>query len=166
MRDVAALLRRELENLEAELAADPRAQKAQKIRELLALYANSGSIATADLVDTGLKIAPSVATAKGGKSRINWLRSLVLGRKHPQGSATIARSRLIAISQSNHWTNATPAWLQLQRDATGRPLTYDGEWSRSATSLSVIPPSSKPASSSTSVQQEASRHSRFALNRR
>ena len=165
MRDIAALLRRELENLEAELAADPRAKKAQKIRELLGLYANSGSIATADLVDTGLKIDSSGATAKGGKPRIKWLRSLVLRRKHPKGSAIIARSRLIAISQSNHWTNASPTWLQLQRDATGRPLVYDGEWSRSATSQPVIPSSSQPESSSTGVQQEESRSTRFALNR-
>ena len=153
MREVAALLRRELENLEAEIAADPRVQKARKIRELLALYSNSGSIATPDLIDTGLKIGSSAAIANDRKPRNKWLRLLMLRRNRPQGSGAIARSRLIAISQSNHWTNASPAWLQLQMDASGRPLVCDGEWSPTATSQAVIRRSTGPVSSSTAQQK-------------
>jgi hypothetical protein len=152
MRDIAALLRRELENLEIELAADPRVRKAQKIRELLAIYSNSPAISAADPPGAGPELHRVVPIREGGKPRLKWLRE-ALRLKRPEGSAAIARSRLIAISQSNNWTNASPAWFQLPRDATGRPLIYGSEASPSA-SQSLTDSSSTLQSSATSARHE------------
>lgn len=123
MRDVVAFLSRELEKLEAELAADPRFRKAQKIRELLALY----SAGTIEAGDTGNVTSLSLGRRTERKPRRTWLRLMVRRSKEPEGSAATARSRLIAISQPSHWSGAVPAWSQLTRDAMGRPLGLTGQ---------------------------------------
>jgi hypothetical protein len=137
MHNLAALLRSELESLEAELAADPRAQKAQKIRELLTIYSSPHPIQSPDHSATRLDRYLALETVKAKQPRFKRLRS-ILRLKRPEGTAAVARSRLIAISQSNHWTNASPAWLQLPKDAMGRPLSYDNILSPHMTSLSVV----------------------------
>jgi hypothetical protein len=124
MRDLGPILRKELERLEAELAADPRTKKAQKIRELLEIYSSPHPIPAADRSDTKLGRYLALEATKAKQPRFKRLRS-ILGLKQPEGTAAVARSRLIAISQSNHWTNASPAWLQLPKDAMGRSLSYD-----------------------------------------
>jgi len=125
MRDFAAILRRELELLEAQIAADPRLRKVQKLRELLAIYEEGDSAAA----DGGATASPGRLAAlpapPGERARPRGLRWIFRRLMRPAGSATVARSRLVAISQSNHWANASPAWLQLQKDASGRPLSYE-----------------------------------------
>jgi hypothetical protein len=138
MRDLAALLRRELERLEAELAADPRAQKAQKIRELLAIYSNPHQIPSPDHSGTPSVHHLALESVKAKQPRFKRLRSAILRLRRAKGTAAVARSRLIAISQSNHWTNASPVWHQLQRDAMGSPLSYDNVLSPHASLPSVI----------------------------
>lgn len=153
MRDLAALLRSELESLEAELAADPRAQKAQKIRELLAIYSTPHPIPLSDHSATQSKGDRPPRIAKAKRPRFDRLRS-ILGLKRPEGTAAVARARLIAISQSNHWTNASPAWLQLPRDAMGRPLSYDNVLAPRTTSPTVISNVERPGGPPNNVQDK------------
>jgi hypothetical protein len=136
MRDLVVALRGELKSLEAELAADPRLHKAQKIRELLALYgepSQAPELGQTVLLSHRYAAVPALA---GRRAKVNWLRSTILNFRRKSGSAAIARSRLIAMAQTNNWQNTSPAWLQLQMDATGRLLSYDN----------VLPPGSSAPS--------------------
>ena len=136
MRDLGPILRKELERLEAELAADPRTKKAQKIRELLEIYSSPHPIPAPDRSDNKLGRYLTLEATKAKQPRFRRLRS-ILRLKLPEGTAAVARSRLIAISQSNHWTNASSAWLQLPKDAMGRSLSYDHGLSASLVSALV-----------------------------
>jgi len=132
MRDIVAFLSRELGKLEAELAADPRFQKAQKIRELLALY----STGTTGAGDRHNITSLPLAGANERKPKRKWLR-LIVHRSKPEGSAATARSRLIAISQSNHWAATGPAWSQLTKDTMGRSLGVADRDSANLPSVSI-----------------------------
>ena len=125
MNDLAALLHAELERLEAEIAADPRAQKAQKIRELLAIYSSPRPVLPSNHSDAERERNLAIEIVQARPPRFKRLRSAIFRLKRSKGTASVARSRLIAISQSNHWTNALPVWQQLQQDAMGRPLSYN-----------------------------------------
>jgi hypothetical protein len=126
MRDFATSLRRELKLLEDQIAADPRLTKAQKIRELLAIYEEAGGAAASDR-SGGLPVRHVVTLPAKlvGRPKARGIRSVIVRFMRQGDSATIARSRLVAMAQSNYWPNASPAWLQLQKDAIGRPLSYD-----------------------------------------
>jgi hypothetical protein len=138
MRDFAASLRRELKLLEDQIAADPRLRKAQKIRELLTIYEEADDAAGADR-SPGLprgRAALPAPLVERSKARGIWPAIRHFMRR--PGSATIARSRLVAMTQSNYWANASPAWLQLQTDANGRPLTYQNVFEPGRTGAAVI----------------------------
>jgi hypothetical protein len=125
MRDFATSLRRELKVLEDQIAADPRLRKAQKIRELLAIYEEAGDAAASDQ-SGGLPGRLVALPAKlVGRPKARGIRSVIVRFMRQGDSATIARSRLAAMARSNYWPNASPAWLQLQQDASGCPLSYD-----------------------------------------
>jgi hypothetical protein len=121
MRDLAVFLRRELESLEAQLATDPRLQKAQKIRELLAMYGDT-SHATAPTISSLHSLAAGALARKPSKA--DQIRFAIQSFMRPKGSAVLARTRLMSMAETNNWPKAAPAAIQLQKDATG-PLSSE-----------------------------------------
>ena len=121
MRDFAVVLRSELESLEAALAADPRTKKAQKIRELLAMYGDARYAPTC-LLDTASAthsaIVPAVRPSKG-----ELILYAIQSFMRPRGSATLARMRLAEMAKTNHWPNAVQAPIQLQKALDSDGLT-------------------------------------------
>jgi hypothetical protein len=139
MRDFAASLRRELKLLEDQIAADPRLRKAQKIRELLSIYEEAGDAAASDRSGglPGRRAAVPALLVERPQAR--GIRSIIQHFVRRSDSATIARSRLAAMAKSNYWPNASPAWLQLQTDASGRPLSYENVFEPGQVVASAIP---------------------------
>jgi len=132
MRDLAAILRSELKSLEAALAADPRSQKAQKIRELLAMYGDSRhapvGLPTAEVLTHSVAV-PAVLNRL---SKADQIRFAIQNFMRPKGSAIVARSRLVEMAEARHWSDAAPGAIQLQKDSTQNPLSRE----------EVLPPSS------------------------
>lgn len=118
MRDLAAILRGELKRLEAELAQDPRWRKAEKIRELLAMYQDSRH-ASVHALAAAMPRRPGAVPALVKKNpqfkRI--LLALQIFRR-AKSTAVVARARLVEMARTNHWPNASSTWLQLQTDPT------------------------------------------------
>ena len=120
MRDFAVVLRSELESLEAALAADPRTKKAQRIRELLAMYGDARYSPTC-LLDTSSathsEIVPAVRASKG-----ELILYAIQSFMRPRGSATLARMRLAQMAATNHWPNALQAPVQLREASSSDGL--------------------------------------------
>jgi hypothetical protein len=119
MRDLSAILRGELEALEAELAVDPRSRMAAKIRELLAMYEDlphTSDSGPAGSTPHNLATAPAVIREGRKVNRIRWAIQIFL---RPRGSATIAHSRLVEMAKTNRRPNASSAWLQVQTAPMG-----------------------------------------------
>jgi hypothetical protein len=158
MRDFAGSLRRELKLLEDQIAADPRLRKAQKIRELLAIYEEADDAAASDR-SGGLPIRHAVLPALPvERTKTRGIRSAIQNFMRRADTATVARSRLVALAQSNHWPNASPAWLQLQTDASGRPLSYENVFApgQIVTAAIPVPRMAPPANGHLSGEQEGS----------
>jgi len=120
MRDLASILREELESLEAELAADPRFHKSQKIRELLEMY--EGARYTLAIGATAERRITAAALSKTRSVR-NRLLSALASLIRPGGTATLARARLREMAQTKHGSNDPTKWLQKQMDPTGNPMS-------------------------------------------
>lgn len=118
MRDLAAVLRSELKRLEAELAADPRLQKAQKIRELLMMY---GEPCHTPAVLTAAN-SSALQGIVGRRGKVDQIRFVIKTFMRSKGSATLARSRLVEMAQTNHWPSTAKVSIRLDNGSPGRPL--------------------------------------------
>jgi len=158
MRDFVASLRRELKVLEDQIAADPRLRKAQKIRELLTIYEEAGDAAGSDRSGGSPGGRAALPALLVGRPKVRGIRSAIQHFMRRQDSASIARSRLVAMVQSNHWPNASPAWLQLQTDANGCPLTYENVFEPGRIVAAAIPArqTASPANGHPSREPEGS----------
>jgi len=123
MRDLAAILRGELESLEAELAADPRFQKAQKIRELLVMYGHARNTPVSAATDIAGPRSVVVAAVANRPRKIAQIRSAIRNFMWPRGSAVVARSRLLGMTETNNWHNTEPASVQPPKDSLVQPLS-------------------------------------------
>ena len=106
-RNLRAILRGELARLEAELAADPRSQKAQKIRELLVMYGDPCHVPEASSASSAPKRPIAVAAIEGRPARVNLIRSAIQRFMRSKGTAAAARARLVAMA-TNDWPNSSP----------------------------------------------------------
>jgi len=113
MRDLAAILRGELKNLESELAKDPRVQKARKIRELLAMYEPSCTALEPNRASAIVDVLAGPA-GKNQYSMIGRMRLVVRKFWLSQDTAAVARSRLVEMARTNCWPDTRSTWLQLQ----------------------------------------------------
>lgn len=114
MGNLSAVLRAELEALEAELAEDPRVRKAAAIRELLTIYETAPAVR--DRASPGpatvSQIGPPIQAKKRtlGFHRIRSTIQIIIGRKR---TADEARARLVDMAR-NGWPNPSSAWLDRQ----------------------------------------------------
>jgi len=136
MSDLAAILRGELKNLEAELSKDPRVQKARKIRELLAMYEPSCTALEPNRASAIADVL-SGAAGKDQYSVIGRIRWVVRKFWRSQDTAAVARSRLVEMARTNCWPDTRSAWLQLQTSPADHaaslediPLPEPGAFSR------------------------------------
>jgi hypothetical protein len=147
MRNLAAILRSELKSLEAELAADPRSLKAQKIRELLAMYGDSCHAPTGLPTTKILAHSVAVPTVRNRPSKAEQIRFAIQNFMRPKGSAIVARSRLVEMAEASHWSDAAPVAIQLQKDSTRNPLSREDDLPPSSDGPTTTPtPVPKPRS--------------------
>lgn len=116
MRDLVIALQTELQAVEAELVADPRFQKAAKIRELLEIYGTLPASSPISLLPK-YDLIPLPRKEKGsGARRIGAAIGLFFARK---GTAARARVRLMEVARSDHLANPSSAWLHRQSSSSG-----------------------------------------------
>ena len=117
MPELVSVLRDELAKLDAELSADPRSLKAQKIRELLKLYGevpNKGGPHSPETLADRVVAVPAIAPPPGKFVQFcGSIRKLV----RPEGTAAIARSRLTGMASANNWSRAAPVWVQIEQES-------------------------------------------------
>jgi hypothetical protein len=115
MPDLVSALRDELARLEAELAADPRAQKAEKIRELLGLYGPAPNARGPHPNGSVSDLVIAVPAIQSPPAKIAQFCASVMRFLRPEGTAAVARSRLVDMAKTNNWPHASPVWAQIDQ---------------------------------------------------
>jgi hypothetical protein len=144
MADLVSALRDELARLEAELAADPRAQKADKIRELLGLYVEAPNARGPHSSGSVSELVIAVPAIPSASAKLTRFCASVMRFLRPEGTAAVARSRLVDMAKTN-WPHASPAWAQIDQNPTRHTVSVgDPGLSESSTQVSgsVLAPAS------------------------